>query len=72
MIDFIIKLPILERYDIIIVIVDRLTKYAYIIPTTETINAGQIANIILRYIVINYGIPSKIISDRDKLFISNI
>jgi hypothetical protein len=40
MIDFIIKLPILEGYDMIIVIVDRLTKYAYMILTTETIDVG--------------------------------
>jgi hypothetical protein len=54
------------------VIVDRLTKYAYIIPTIETIDTNQMANIILRYIVTNHRIPSKIISDRDKLFTSNI
>lgn len=54
------------------VIVDRLTKYAYMIPTTETIDAGQIANIMLRYIVANHGMPSKITLDRDKLFTSNI
>jgi hypothetical protein len=38
--DFITKLPISEGHDMIMVIVDRLTKYAYIIPTTETIDAG--------------------------------
>ena len=56
----------------IIVIVDRLTKYAYIILTTETINSDQIANLVLRYIVANHRLLSKIISDRDKLFISKI
>jgi antitoxin component of RelBE/YafQ-DinJ toxin-antitoxin module len=54
------------------VIVDRLIKYAYIILTTKTITAEQIANILLRYMVANHRIPSKIISNRDKLFISNI
>jgi hypothetical protein len=54
------------------VIVDRLTKYAYMIPTTETIDAGQIANIVLQHMVANHGMPSRIISDRDKLFTSNI
>ena len=52
--------------------VNRLKKYAYMILTTETISAERIVNILLRYIVVNHGIPSKIISDRDKLFISNI
>ena len=36
--DFITKLLVLEGYDMIMVIVDRLTKYAYMILTIETIN----------------------------------
>ena len=56
----------------IIVIVDRLTKYAYMILTTETINSDQIANLVLRYMVVNHRLLYKIISDRDKLFTSNI
>jgi hypothetical protein len=70
--DFITKLPISEGNDIIIVVVDRLTKYAYMILTTETIDARQMANLSLRYIFANHGTPSKITSDRDKLFTSNI
>lgn len=45
--DFITKLLVSEGHDMIMVIVDRLTKYAYMIPTTETINADQMANIVL-------------------------
>jgi hypothetical protein len=56
----------------IIVVVDRLTKYAYIIPITEIITASGLANLLLRYIFTNHGTLSKITSDRDKLFISNI
>ena len=56
----------------IMVIVNRLTKYAYIILTTETINIKQIVNIVLKYVVTNYGLPSKIISDYNKLFILKI
>jgi hypothetical protein len=70
--DFITKLPISEGHDMIMVIVDRLTKYAYMIPTTETIDAGQMANIVLRHMVANHGMPSRIILDRDKLFTSNM
>jgi hypothetical protein len=36
--DFIIKLPISEGNNIIIVVVDRLTKYVYIILIIETID----------------------------------
>jgi transposase InsO family protein len=70
--DFITKLPVSEGHDMIMVIVDRLTKYAYMIPTTETIDAGQMANIVLRHVVANHGMPSRITSDRDKLFTSNM
>lgn len=51
------------------VVVDRLTKYIYMILTIETINVEQIVNILLRYVIANHGMLSKIILDRDKLFI---
>lgn len=70
--DFITKLPESDECDMIMVIVDRLTKYAYMIPTTETINAERMANILLRHVFANHGAPSKITSDRDKLFTSNM
>jgi hypothetical protein len=54
------------------VVVDRLTKYSYIIPTTETINARAIASLLFRYIFTNHRTPEKMTSDRDKLFTSNI
>jgi hypothetical protein len=56
----------------IMVVVDRLTKYVYIIPTTERIDAKAIVNLLLRYVFANHGTPSKITSDRDKLFTSNM
>jgi transposase InsO family protein len=70
--DFITKLPESEGHDMIMVVVDRLTKYAYMIPTTERISANQMANLLLRYVFANHGTPSKITSDRDKLFTSNM
>ena len=70
--DFITKLPESEGHDMIMVIVDKLTKYAYMIPTTERIDAKQMASILVRNIFANHGIPRKIISNRDKLFTLNI
>ena len=70
--DFITKLPVSEGNDMIMVVVDRLTKYAYMIPTTERIDARAMANLLLRYVFANHGTPSKITSDRDKLFTSNM
>ena len=72
--DFIVKLPESEfmglTYDSILVVVDRLTKYAHFIPCTEGQNAKQLSMLILDRIVRYHGIPKAIVSDRDKLFTS--
>ena len=74
--DFIVKLPKSPdpltgvEYDSILVIVDRLTKYAYFMPYLEASNAEQLASTFLRTVFANHGMPDEIISDRDKLFTS--
>jgi len=37
--DFITKLPLVQGYNLILVVVDRLTKIVYFIPTTEKMSA---------------------------------
>ena len=75
--DFIVKLPPSEepltnvKYDSIVVITDRMTKYGYFIPYKEASTAEDLAYTFLRTIVSNHGMPEEIISDRDKLFTSN-
>jgi transposase InsO family protein len=69
-IDFIVKLPISNGFDTITVITDRLTKYIHLIPTKETMNAPQLAHLLLTHIITNHGMPKYITSDRDKLFTS--
>jgi hypothetical protein len=71
-IDFITKLPKSDGHDMIMVVVDRLTKYSYMIPTTETIDANTMAFLLFRYIFANHGTPQKMTSDRDKLFTSKM
>ena len=74
--DFIVKLPLSKdtitniKYDSILVVVDRLTKYAHFIPWKEKKNAKDLAKVILKEIIANHGIPQSIISDKDKLFTS--
>jgi len=75
--DFIIKLPRLvnpvtnDKYDLIIVIVDKLTKYAIIILYKESYNASQLGFILLDRLIRDYSILELITLDRDKLFILN-
>ena len=60
-----------EVYDAIMVIVDRLTKYAIMLPFKEKYNAEQLAFLLLDRLIRDHGIPKSITSDRDKLFTSN-
>jgi hypothetical protein len=75
--DFIVKLPLLKEifigvtYDSILVITDRLIKYAYFIPYKEDLTVEELVYIFNRNIVTNYRIPEEIISNRNKLFMSN-
>ena len=75
-IDFIVKLPLFKdtitdiKYDSILVVVDRLTKYAHFIPWKEKRDAKDLAKVILKEIIANHGITQSIISNRDKLFTS--
>jgi len=43
--DFITKLPLAQGYDSILVVVDRLTKMVYFIPTTEKMSAEGLARL---------------------------
>jgi hypothetical protein len=58
------------KYDSILVITDRLTKYAYFINYLKASNAKDLIYTFLRVIFVNHSILEIIISDRDKLFIS--
>ena len=65
-IDFITKLPVSQGYDSILTVTDHdCTKAAIFIQCNEEINAEQTAALYLRQVVTNFGLLSKIISDRD-------
>jgi hypothetical protein len=49
---------------------DRLTKYTYIILYLEVSIIEDLAYMFLRMVVANYSALEKIISDRNKFFIS--
>ena len=68
--DFIVKLPISNSYDTILTITDTFSKASIFIPCNETINAEQTAQLYLTYVLPHFGLPSRIISDRDPRFTS--
>lgn len=68
--DFIEGLPKSEGYSVILVVVDRLTKYAHFIPIKHPYTAATIAQIFLDNIVKLHGLPASIVTDRDTIFVS--
>jgi hypothetical protein len=69
--DFIVKLPQSECYDSILTITDHdCSKAVIFIPCNETIDTEGVADLYLRNVFVCYGLPSKVICDRDPRFIS--
>ncbi|GKC69388.1 putative reverse transcriptase domain-containing protein, partial [Tanacetum coccineum] len=72
-VDFITKLPKSSQgYDIIWVIVHRLTKSAIFTLMRENNSMEKLARIYLKEVVTRHGIPVLIICDRDPRFASNL
>jgi hypothetical protein len=75
--NFIVKLLLLKEalieviYNLILIVTDRLTKYAYFIPYKEDLTAEELIYTFNKNIITNYRILKEIISNRNKLFTSN-
>ncbi|UTT89702.1 hypothetical protein NDA17_007024 [Ustilago hordei] len=59
-----------KTYDSILVIVDRLTKFAILAPTHKTVTAKQTAVLLYGHMVRLFGYPDHMVSDRGRQFIS--
>jgi hypothetical protein len=70
-VDFITKLPPSQGFDSILTVTDHsCTKAVRFIPCTEAITAEGMAQLFLQKVFCHYGLPTKIISDRDPRFTS--
>jgi len=71
-VDFITKLLLVQGYNSILVVVDRLTKMVHFILTTEKISAEGLARLFRDNVWKLHGLPESIISDRGPQFMVGI
>ena len=69
--DFIEGLPVSEKKDTIMVVVDRFTKSAHFVSLSHPFDALKVARIFLHQICKLHGVPLSTLSDRDKVFTSH-
>ncbi len=73
--DFITSFPISadgkgDSYNLILVIINRLTKMVYYKPIKIIIDAQGLAEVIIDVVVCHHGVPESIVTDRGLLFTS--
>jgi Integrase zinc binding domain len=69
--DFITGLPKHEGKSVIMVVVDKFTKFAHFIPLAHPYTIIDVAHAFLNTVYKLHGLPTSIITDRDPVFTSN-
>uniref|UniRef100_J3NB79 Integrase catalytic domain-containing protein n=1 Tax=Oryza brachyantha TaxID=4533 RepID=J3NB79_ORYBR len=64
-------LPLSSRFNCILVVVDKFSRYAHFVPLAHPFIAPQIASAYVDSIYKLHGLPAAIISDRDRIFTSH-
>lgn len=68
--DFVKGLPTSNKQNVILVVVDRLTKYVHFIVLAHLYIATRVANLFLQQVFKLHGMSSSIVNDRDTAFTS--
>ena len=69
--DFIKKLLLFSGFDIILVIVNQLTKQVIFIPAHDTIMSVDLAHLFILHMFSKYSVLSHVISDKGSEFVTN-
>jgi len=68
--DFITGLPCSGGYSVLLVVVDRFSKYVHLGALPTTFTAYKVAELFVNIVCKHHGLPKSIISDRDPIFVS--
>ncbi|MBW0465092.1 hypothetical protein O181_004807 [Austropuccinia psidii MF-1] len=68
--DFIVKLPISNGFDSILVLTDMFTKGCHLIPCQEKITSAHLSSLFLDRFVRYHGFPDCLVTDRGSVFVS--
>ena len=70
--DFIEGLPLSSKQNVILVVIDKFTKYAHFMALAHPFTALQVAQLYLNTVYKLHGLPEAIISDQDRIFTSSV
>jgi hypothetical protein len=70
--DFIEGLPKSNGKEVILVVVDRLTKFAHFVPLSHPYTVQTVAQAFIDNVMKLHGPPIAIVSERDRIFTSNM
>jgi len=68
--EFITQLLMVQGYNLILVMVDRFSKYVFFVATKMPCSTEEVVKLFLKNIVKYWGLPLNIVSDRDARFMS--
>ena len=70
--DFVEGLPKSDGHEVILVVVDKFTKYAHFFALKHPYSAISVAKVLYDGVIKLHGLPQTIVSDRDIIFTSAV